>query len=69
MFTAIIVGAVVAVLIAAVWFISQRKSAQTAFVHFRCPECKQRLRFQAGKAGRGSICPRCLHRATLPLAG
>ncbi|HEV3146363.1 MAG TPA: hypothetical protein VGZ47_20920 [Gemmataceae bacterium] len=49
--------------------VMQRRSTQASFVHFRCPGCKQRLRYQAGKAGRAMICPQCFHRSKLPLAG
>ena len=44
------------------------RSAQASFLHFRCPGCKQRLRYQASKAGRSMICPQCYHRSKLPLA-
>jgi len=49
--------------------IIRRRSAQAEFLHFRCPGCKQRLRYQAGKAGRSMICPQCYHRSKLPMAG
>jgi hypothetical protein len=49
--------------------IVQRRAERASFLHFRCPGCKQRLRYQAGKAGRGIICPQCYQRSKLPLAG
>jgi hypothetical protein len=66
MYTTAIVVAAILLLLAALAFFGHRRSAKTAIVYFRCEGCKQRLRYQAGKAGRGSICPRCYRRATLP---
>jgi hypothetical protein len=40
-----------------------------AYQHFRCPACRQRLRFRARKAGRTALCPNCLGVATLPQRG
>jgi hypothetical protein len=37
-----------------------------AYSHFRCPACRQRIRFQARKAGRSALCPNCYALATLP---
>lgn len=39
------------------------------YAHFRCPGCRQRLRFQARKAGRRALCPNCYGLATLPRPG
>jgi hypothetical protein len=49
--------------------IVQRRAERVSFLHFRCPGCKQRLRYQASKAGRATICPQCYHRSKLPMAG
>src|SRR4051812_20507442 len=40
-----------------------------AYSHFRCPACRQRIRFQARKAGRSALCPNCYALATLPRPG
>jgi hypothetical protein len=47
----------------------QRRAERTSFRHFRCPGCKQRLRYQARKAGRSMICPQCYRHSKLPMAG
>jgi hypothetical protein len=40
-----------------------------AFRHFCCPASRQRLRYQARKAGRAALCPNCLGLATLRRPG
>ncbi len=34
--------------------------------HFRCPACRQKLRYWTRKAGQGGVCPRCLKRLNFP---
>jgi len=69
--TAVIVSIPVLVVLCGIGCIAilQRRSERASYLHFRCPGCKQRLRYQASKAGRGTICPQCFHRSKLPIAG
>ena len=61
---------VLLVLIGIGWLaMGQRRAGRASFLHFRCPGCKQRLRYQAKKAGRAMICPQCYRHAKLPMAG
>ena len=50
------------------WFVAIRLRSNGRVAHFRCPSCRQRLRYQARKAGRQVLCPNCYQCATLPLA-
>jgi DNA-directed RNA polymerase subunit RPC12/RpoP len=43
-----------------------RHSGPEKFLHFRCAECGQKVRYLATKAGRPGMCPRCRQRWTLP---
>jgi hypothetical protein len=36
------------------------------FHYWRCPDCGQKLRYLAAKAGRAALCPLCRRRLTLP---
>lgn len=51
------------------WFVASRMRSEDRgrFAHFRCPTCRQRLRYRARKAGRQVLCPNCYHSATLPV--
>jgi uncharacterized paraquat-inducible protein A len=45
----------------------QRSRQQQAQRHvFRCPECGQKIRYAAVRAGADGACPRCWKRVTLP---
>jgi hypothetical protein len=46
----------------------QRSVEEGPYHLFRCPDCGQKLRYLASKAGRPSVCPRCRQCRTLPAA-
>jgi hypothetical protein len=62
-------GLVLAVAAAVIAHARLRARHGSAYQHFRCPACRQRLRFQARKAGRTALCPNCLAVALLPRPG
>jgi hypothetical protein len=43
-----------------------RKSKPEPFYHFRCPNCKSRLRYQPRQVGHWGICSSCKERFTYP---
>src|SRR5260370_20057159 len=43
-----------------------RRPGEVAHHYFRCPDCGQKMRYAASRAGRDAICPRCRRRWTLP---
>lgn len=62
-------GLVLAIAAGAILVARMQARRGGAYSHFRCPACRQRLRFQARKAGRTALCPNCLRLATLPRPG
>jgi DNA-directed RNA polymerase subunit RPC12/RpoP len=68
MSTAIIVAAGAAAILAALGTLMRtaRKSEEPGMYLYRCPECGQKVRYSARRAGRDALCPRCRHRCTLP---
>jgi len=44
----------------------QRPAREEPYYHFRCPDCSQKVRYLASKAGRPGMCPRCRQLLTLP---
>ncbi len=46
----------------------QRHERREAFLHFRCPGCKRRLRFRAAQAGHRGECSNCGKALTFPRA-
>jgi hypothetical protein len=47
----------------------QRRAEGEAYLHFRCPGCRRRLRFQARQAGHRGECSHCGHNVVFPRAG
>jgi uncharacterized paraquat-inducible protein A len=45
---------------------SQQPRQEQAFEHFKCPHCKQRLRYLPKQAGNQGQCPRCKRSITFP---
>ncbi len=45
-----------------------RRAREEAFLHFRCPQCRRRLRFQARQAGHKGQCSHCGRDVTFPRA-
>jgi DNA-directed RNA polymerase subunit RPC12/RpoP len=45
---------------------ARRQEAAAVFYHFRCPNCKRRLRFQSRQVGRKGACSHCGHPVTFP---
>jgi ribosomal protein L37AE/L43A len=73
--TLVVIGGAVAVLVVVGgyyllvrWRREQRVEAET-FLHFRCPGCQRRLRFQARQAGHKGKCSHCGHDVVFPPAG
>jgi len=46
----------------------QRREEEAAFLHFRCPQCRRRLRFQARQTGHKGQCSHCGRDVTFPRA-
>ena len=66
MSTTLIVVASVAGMSGILYFVRLRILRQKQFHFCRCPECGQKLRYPASRAGRESMCPRCRQRFILP---
>ena len=66
----IIAGVVIALAVGAYLFMrrSPSGSGEKTYLHFRCPGCKRRLRFQASQAGRSGQCSHCGSKLTFPPA-
>ena len=66
--TILLVLGTVAILAAAGYFLlwSDRHPEEVELHYFRCPECGQKMRYAAARAGRNAICPRCKRHSTLP---
>jgi DNA-directed RNA polymerase subunit RPC12/RpoP len=45
---------------------SGRQSVEPATHLYRCPECGQKVRYSAKRAGRDALCPRCRSHWALP---
>jgi hypothetical protein len=60
--------AVAAASLAAVGLVwaGRRARREEPYCVFRCPGCGQKVRYQARKAGRAALCPRCRRPWTLP---
>jgi hypothetical protein len=53
---------------AGVFFVLRtRQPKAEEMYHFRCPQCEQKLRYAASRAGRPAMCTRCTWRGSLPL--
>ena len=53
---------------AGVFFVLRtRQPKAEEMYHFRCPQCEQKLRYAASRAGRPAMCTRCTWRGLLPL--
>ena len=61
----IVLGAAGVLAGAALW-LRVRRAEKTSIRWTRCPHCEQKVRFQASRAGRTSLCPQCRARWTLP---
>jgi hypothetical protein len=66
--TILLVAAAVAAVLGWTWARSRRAPASEPFYTFHCPQCGQKIRYLAARAGRPALCPRCKRPATLPLA-
>lgn len=44
------------------------KAREEAYCHFRCPNCRRRLRYHARQAGHAGSCSHCGHALTFPPA-
>jgi ribosomal protein L37AE/L43A len=56
---AIILGGVIAVLGGALLWARLRAGAGEALLHFRCPQCKTRIRYAVKRVGSKGWCPKC----------
>jgi len=67
--TLIVVSVVAFVALAAgVYYVLRaRQPKAEEMYHFRCPQCEQKLRYAASRAGRPAMCTRCTWRGLLPL--
>src|SRR5262249_15274854 len=50
----------------AIFYVWRRHHQEETFHYFRCPECGQKVRYLASRAGREAMCPRCAKKWTLP---
>ena len=50
----------------AILYVRRRQPQEEPYYYFRCPECGQKVRYLASKAGRECMCPRCGKKWTLP---
>jgi hypothetical protein len=66
----LIAGVVIALAIGAYLFMKRSRSgsAEKTYLHFRCPGCKRRLRFQASQTGHSGQCSHCGGKLTFPSA-
>jgi hypothetical protein len=56
----IVAGVGVALAVGAYLFVRSRgRPREEAFLHFRCPGCKRRLRFRASQSGHSGQCSHC----------
>jgi len=69
MTTAIIIAAGTTAILAAIgWMMrTTRKTDEPGMYLYRCPECGQKVRYSARRAGRDALCPRCRGRWVLPV--
>jgi hypothetical protein len=63
----LLVAAAVTAVVGWLWARSRQAPVSDVFYTFRCPECGQKIRYQAARAGRAALCPRCKRPAALPL--
>lgn len=47
-------------------WVGRRSARVEPYLVFRCPGCRQKVRYLASKAGRPGMCPRCRRRWVLP---
>jgi DNA-directed RNA polymerase subunit RPC12/RpoP len=68
MSTTIIIAAGAAAILAAIgWMMrTTRKLDEPGMYVYRCPECGQKVRYSARRAGRDALCPQCRGRWVLP---
>jgi phage FluMu protein Com len=55
------------VLAAVAYWLLLPNPKEEAFLTFRCPQCSQKIRYLAHKAGKHALCPRCMNHWTLPM--
>jgi hypothetical protein len=49
-----------------VWLRARQAPPAEGGYHFNCPNCRQRLRYNARQAGHAGQCPRCRKHLTFP---
>jgi hypothetical protein len=63
---------VMAIIVAAglgwLWAKSRQAETSEPFFTLRCPDCGQKVRYRASRAGRTALCPRCKRPARLPFS-
>jgi hypothetical protein len=64
---ALVAAALLAVAGAYSW-LRRRSPGPEAEYQFRCPGCRNKLRYRAHRVGHRGICPRCRHRFFFPPA-
>jgi hypothetical protein len=64
--TILTVGVVVSAAVGGGYAWLGRRRETEELYYFRCPDCGQKMRYAAQKAGRAAMCPRCHQRWVLP---
>jgi hypothetical protein len=64
----IVVGGIaIAAVVVVVLVLRARQPKEEEFFHFRCPNCKRKLRYSARQAGHKGMCNSCKGTLTFPL--
>lgn len=50
----------------AFWYLRSQPGKEEPSYYFKCPGCKQKLKYRARQAGHEGMCPRCSQRLTFP---
>jgi hypothetical protein len=63
---ALIAAVLLALAVAYWWWARPRSPPDEPEYHFRCPGCRRRLRYRAGRVGHRGVCPQCRQHFLFP---